>query len=249
MDIFLAEVVGTFILVIIGDGVVAGVLLQQSKAHDAGWMAITWAWGMAVALAVYMVGGVSGAHINPAVSVALAVTGGIGWAEVPVYVAGQLVGGFLGAVGVFVHYRSHWEVTEDPDAKLAVFCTAPAIRNLPRNATVELIGTAILLLGILGIGADAGEQGQLPGNLAGVIDQGINPLLVGLLVFAIGLALGGPTGYAINPARDLAPRIAHAILPIPGKRDSDWSYAWVPIVGPIAGGIVGALLWEALPFA
>lgn len=248
MDILIAEILGTAILLIFGDGVVAGVLLKDSKAEDAGWITITWAWGIGVALAVYIVGGVSGAHINPAVTFGLAALGRVPWGEVPIYVIGQMIGGFIGAVVVWVHYLGHWEATEDADLKLAAFCTAPAIRNATRNVTAEFIGTAVLLIGVLGIGADAGE-GNLPGNLAGVIDQGFNPLLVGLLVFAIGLSLGGPTGYAINPARDLAPRIAHAILPVAGKRDSDWSYSWIPVVGPIAGGIVGALIWQALSLA
>lgn len=242
MDNFLAEFLGTMILILLGDGVVGGVLLRESKAEDAGWIVITLGWGMAVAIAVYAVGGISGAHINPAVTIGLAAIGSFAWVDVPLYLLAQFLGAFVGAVLVWLHYLSHWKITEDVGLKLAVFCTGPAIRNTRTNFTAEMIGTAMLLLGVLGIGANS-SRGDL-GDLSGVIATGINPLLVGFLVLAIGMSLGGPTGYAINPARDLAPRVAHAILPIAGKGPSDWSYSWIPVAAPIAGGIIGAVIWQ-----
>ena len=190
---------------------------------------------MAVAIAVYVVGKFSGAHINPAVTIGLASIGEFPWAKVPMYVAAQMIGGFVGGVIVYLHYLPHWEVTEDKDAKLAVFATGPAINNPVANLISEIIGTAVLVFGILGIGANE-------------FAKGLNPLIVGILIIAIGLSLGGTTGYAINPARDLGPRIAHFFLPIAGKRDSDWSYAWIPVVGPIIGGVAGAMLYK-LAFA
>jgi glycerol uptake facilitator len=245
MEIFLAEIVGTAILVLIGDGVVANVALARTKGHDSGWIVITAAWGLAVAMAVYAVGRISGAHLNPAVTFGLASIGSLEWAQVPVYLAGEMIGAFLGAVLVYLSYLSHWEPTEDPAAKLAVFSTGPAIRSTVPNFITEFIGTALLMFGILGIGANATEiHAASEIDLSAVYSTGIAPLLVGFLVWAIGLSLGGPTGYAINPARDLGPRIAHAILPIPGKGDSDWGYAWIPVVAPIMGGIVGALLFQ-----
>ena len=249
MEIFTAEVVGTAILIVLGDGVVAGVLLARSKAENAGWIVITFGWGMAVALAVYAVAQFSGAHLNPAVTIAYAVTDVTPWDDVPTYIAGEFVGAILGAVIVYLAYLPHWRVTEDPGLKLGVFCTAPAIRNKPANLLTEIIGTFMLLFGIFFIvghflESGAGAIGQA--ELATALGQSFVPLLVGLLVFGIGLSLGGPTGYAINPARDLGPRIAHAVLPIPGKRDSDWDYAWVPVVGPIIGGVLGAVTYQAL---
>ena len=235
MGIFPSEVIGTAILILLGDGVVAGVLLTRSKAQNAGWIVITFGWAMAVAMAVYAVGRFSGAHLNPAVTLGLASIGVTPWSDVPVYLAGEFVGAMLGAILVFAAYLPHWGETEDPGLKLAVFSTGPAIRNYALNLVTEIIGTAMLLFGVLAIG----------GNKAPTA-AGITPLLVGLLVFAIGLSLGGPTGYAINPARDLGPRIIHFILPIPGKGPSDWSYAWVPVVGPIIGGVLGALLYHAI---
>jgi glycerol uptake facilitator protein len=242
MNIFTAEVIGTAILILLGDGVVAAVLLNHSKAQNGGWIVITFGWGFAVALAVYAVAFFSGAHINPAVTIGLAVSDlGVDWGDVPAYIAGQFVGAFLGAVLVYLAYLPHWGETDDPGLKLAVFSTGPAIRAPGANVVTEVIGTIMLLVGVLAVGFP--EEGAVTANASAA---GLTPLLVGFLVVGIGLSLGGPTGYAINPARDLGPRIAHAILPIPGKGDSDWGYAWVPVVGPIIGGIVGALLFKAL---
>jgi glycerol uptake facilitator protein len=234
LSIFGAEVIGTAILILLGDGVVAAVLLAQSKAQNSGWIVITFGWGMAVAMAVYAVGQFSGAHLNPAVTLGFAVIGNTDWGDVPKYLGGEFLGAFIGACLVWAAYSNHWRATEDPGLKLAVFCTAPAIRNTVANIVTEVIGTFMLVFGVLAIVAN-----QAP------VATGLVPLLVGLLVLGIGLSLGGPTGYAINPARDLAPRIAHALLPIPGKGPSDWGYAWIPVVAPIAGGIIGALLFDA----
>lgn len=231
MTPFLGEIIGTMILIIFGGGVVAGVLLKHSKAQASGWIVITAGWGLGVAMAVYAVGGISGAHINPAVTLGLAAVGEFPWAQVPTYIVGQMIGAFLGGVVVWLHYHAHWAETEDAGAKLAVFSTDPAIENPPANLLSEIIGTFILVLGVLAIGANE-------------FTEGFFPLVVGLLVFAIGLSLGGPTGYAINPARDLGPRIAHAVLPIPGKGGSNWKYAWVPIVGPSIGGVAGGLFYQ-----
>jgi glycerol uptake facilitator protein len=249
MQTLLAEALGTMLLVLLGDGVVANVVLNRTKGHNSGWIVITVGWGIAVAMAVYAVGRISGAHLNPAVTIGLSAIGSFPWADAPGYIAAQMVGGFIGAVLVWVTYLSHWEATADPAAKLAVFSTGPAVRNTAANLIVELIGTAVLLFGILAIAANAQTLSR-PGDvdLSFVFSRGLQPLLVGVLVLGIGLSLGGPTGYAINPARDLAPRIAHAILPIPGKGGSDWNYAWIPIVGPIVGGVVGAGLYFIIGF-
>ena len=233
MDIFPAEVIGTAILILLGDGVVAAVLLAHSKAQNSGWIVITWGWGMAVMVAVFAVGQFSGAHLNPAVTIGTAVIGNTEWSDVPAYLGGEFVGAFVGATLVWAAYSNHWAATEDPGLKLAVFCTAPAIRNTVANFITEVIGTFMLLFGVLAIGLNKGPS-----------VTGLTPLLVGLLVLAIGLSLGGPTGYAINPARDLGPRIIHAILPIPGKGPSDWSYAWIPVVAPLVGGALGALAFD-----
>ena len=247
MEIFLAEVVGTAILIVIGNGVVANVVLAKTKGHNSGWIVITTGWGLAVAMAVYAVGRVSGAHLNPAVTFGLASIDSLAWAEVPTYLAGEMVGAMLGAVLVYLCYYRHWGATDDPAAKLAVFGPGPAIRSPVANLVTEIIGTALLMFGILGIGANALEiQSVSEIDLSAVFSTGIAPLLVGFLVWAIGLSLGGPTGYAINPARDLGPRIVHALLPIDGKGDSDWGYAWIPVVGPIVGGVMGALLFQAV---
>jgi glycerol uptake facilitator protein len=234
VSIFGAETIGTAILILFGDGVVAGVLLNRSKAQNAGWVVITFGWGLAVAMAVFAVFQFSGAAINPAVTIGTAVIGNTDWSDVPAYLGGQFVGAFIGATLVYLAYLPHWADTEDPGLKLAVFSTGPAIRNYAMNLVTEIIGTFILVFGILALLADRTTVGT-----------GLFPLLVGLLVVVIGMALGGPTGYAINPARDLGPRIIHAILPIPGKGPSDWGYAWVPVVGPIIGGILGALAFDA----
>ncbi len=233
MSIYGAETIGTAILILLGDGVVAATLLARSKAENGGWIVITFGWAMGVAMAVYAIGAFSGGHLNPAVTIGFAVIGVTDWSDVPAYLAGEFSGAFIGAVLVWVAYLNHWRPTEDPGLKLAVFCTAPAIRNTVNNLLTEIIGTFLLVFVVLAFG-----------SAAGIADSGLTPLLVGLLVLGIGLSLGGPTGYAINPARDLAPRIAHAILPIPGKGPSDWSYSWIPVVGPIVGGILGALAWK-----
>ena len=234
MQAYLAEFVGTLILILLGDGVVAAVLLRNSKAEHSGWIVITFGWGMAVAIAVYAVVAVSGAHINPAVTVGLASVGLLPWAQVPGYIIAQLLGAFVGAVLVWLTYYDHWKETDDPVLKLGVFSTIPQIRNTVPNFVTEVIGTAMLLFGVLAIVTNA--------------DGALVPLSVGFLVLAIGLSLGGPTGYAINPARDLGPRIAHAVLPIPGKGDSDFSYGWIPVVAPLVGGIIGAVLFSILGF-
>lgn len=231
MTPFLAEIIGTMILIILGNGVVAGVVLNKSKAQNSGWIVITFGWGLAVAVAVYAVGSISGAHINPAVTIGLASIGEFPWADVPMYILAQMIGAIIGSVIVWLHYLPHWGETAEQDLKLAVFSTGPAIKNTPANLISEIIGTFVLVLGILAIGANE-------------FTEGLNPLVVGFLILAIGLSLGGPTGYAINPARDLGPRIAHAILPIAGKGSSDWGYSWVPVVGPIIGGILGAIFYN-----
>jgi len=238
MQAYIGEFIGTMILIILGDGVVAGVLLRNSKAENSGWIVITFGWAMAVAVAVYCVFQFSGGYINPAVTIAAAVTGGLEWALVPGYIIAQFLGAFVGAVIVWLAYLPHWPETEDAGLKLGVFCTAPAIYNTPANLITEIVGTFVLVFGVFGIFANSGAVG---GSAAA-----LNPLLVGLLVLGIGLSLGGPTGYAINPARDLGPRIAHAVLPIAGKGGNDWGYAWIPVVGPIIGGILGAVLFTLL---
>jgi glycerol uptake facilitator protein len=243
MEAYIAEFIGTMILIILGDGVVAGVLLRNSKAENSGWIVITFGWGLAVAVAVYCVGQFSGAHINPAVTISLAVTGQFPWADVVPYIIAQFLGAFVGAVIVWLAYLPHWPETADPGLKLGVFCTAPAIYNTPANVVTEIVGTFMLLFGILGIG---GNAGVIVGDLSALFATGFAPLLVGLLVLGIGLSLGGPTGYAINPARDLGPRIAHAVLPIAGKGGNDWGYAWIPVVAPIIGGILGAAAYVFL---
>jgi glycerol uptake facilitator protein len=243
MQAYIGEFIGTMILIILGDGVVAGVLLRNSKAENSGWIVITFGWGMAVAVAVYCVGQFSGAHINPAVTIGFAVTGQFPLAQVIPYIIAQFLGAFVGAIIVWLAYLTHWAETEDEGLKLGVFCTAPAIYNTPANVITEIIGTFVLVFGVSGIVANAGA---VTGQAATVIGSGINPLLVGLLVLGIGLSLGGPTGYAINPARDLGPRIAHAVLPIAGKGGNDWGYSWIPVVAPVIGGILGAAAWVIL---
>jgi glycerol uptake facilitator protein len=234
LSIFGAEVIGTGLLILLGDGVVAGVLLNHSKAQNGGLIVITWGWGIAVMVAVFAVGQFSGAHLNPAVTLGFAVEGRTDWGDVPEYLAGEFVGAFIGATLVWLAYLPHWRETEDPGLKLAVFSTAPAIRNYAANFITEVIATFVLVFSILAFFADKITTAT-----------GLGGLLVGLLVLGIGLSLGGPTGYAINPARDLGPRIMHAILPIPGKGDSDWSYAWVPVLGPLVGGALAGLAYMA----
>jgi glycerol uptake facilitator protein len=234
LSIFGAEVIGTAILILLGNGVVAGVLLNLSKAQNAGWIVITFGWGMGVMVAVYAVGQFSGAHLNPAITLGFATIGLTEWGDVPEYLAGEFVGAFIGATLVWLAYLNHWGETEDPGLKLACYSTAPAIRNPMANIITEVIGTFMLVFGVLAIVANGAP-----------VRTGLAALLIGLLVFAIGLSLGGPTGYAINPARDLGPRIMHAILPIAGKGPSDWGYSWIPVVGPIVGGVLSALAFDA----
>jgi len=240
MTPFLAELIGTMLLVVLGDGVVANVLLARTKGQNSGWIVITTGWGLGLAVAIYAVSKFSDAHLNPAVTLGMAVIGKFAWTSVPVYIAAQLMGGVLGGIVVWLAYYPHWHQTADPALKLAVFCTAPAILRPPFNLLTEIIGTFVLVLGVLAILA--------PHNLEphSGFATGLGPLLVGILVWSIGLSLGGPTGYAINPARDLGPRLAHALLPIAGKGGSDWSYAWVPVLGPLIGGMLGALFYKIL---
>ncbi|MGE0772174.1 MAG: MIP/aquaporin family protein [Cyclobacteriaceae bacterium] len=233
MSVYIAEYLGTLILVLLGDGIVAGILLRKSKAENAGWVAIAFGWGLSVAMAIYAVGAFSGAHINPAVTVGLAMQGSFAWHLVPGYCLAQIAGAFSGAVLVWLHYGPHWKHTEDAGLKLAVFCTAPAIRKSLPNLFSEFLATLVLIMGLLMVGANR-------------FAEGLNPLVVGGLIAVIGLSLGGTTGFAINPARDLGPRLAHFLLPIPGKGHSDWAYAWIPVVGPLLGGLAGALLYNWL---
>lgn len=232
MNGFIGELIGTALLILLGNGVVAGVVLKGTKNENSGWLVITIGWALAVTMGVYVAGQTSGAHLNPAVTIALAAAGKFEWANVGIYITAQMLGAILGAVLVWLQYLPHWEKTEDPAAKLAAFCTAPAIRHTTGNLISEFLGTFVLLFGLMAIGANR-------------FAEGLNPMAVGALILAIGHSLGGTTGYAINPARDLGPRIAHAILPIVGKGGNDWEYAWIPVVAPIAGGIAGALAYGA----
>src|SRR6185503_2517901 len=238
MSPLLAELFGTAILIMLGDGVVANVVLQRTKGNNSGWIVITAGWAFAVTIGVYCVNSISGAHLNPAVSIALASIGAFPWAKVPMYIAAQIAGGFLGAVIVWLAYLPHWKATLEPESKLAVFSTVPAIRSRGPNLGSEIISGFALVLALLAV--------LSPGNFVPGSDlaKGFGPVLVGVIVMAIGLSLGGPTGYAINPARDLGPRIAHAVLPIAGKGTSDWGYSWIPIVGPIVGGVLGAFVYH-----
>ncbi|WP_452225015.1 MIP/aquaporin family protein [Lacinutrix chionoecetis] len=237
MTPFIAEIIGTALLILLGGGVVANVVLNKTIGNNSGWIVITTGWALAVYVAVVVVGPYSGAHINPAVTVALAVAGSFPWADVPMYVLAQMLGAMLGSTLVWVTYKSHFEVTEDGDTKKAVFCTAPAIRNTLSNFFSEAIGTFVLLFTILYF-TDASIN-----DTETVVGLGsLGALPVALLVWSIGLSLGGTTGYAINPARDLGPRIMHAILPIKNKASSDWSYSWIPVLGPLAGGALAASL-------
>lgn len=231
MSHFMSELLGTMFLILLGDGVVANVVLNKTKAQNSGWIVITVGWALAVAIPVFIFGPASGAHFNPAVTLGLASIGKFSWAEVPVYIIAQMIGAFIGATLVWLSYLPHWGATEDKGAKLAVFCTGPAIRNTTGNFIAEVVGTFVLVFAILGIGNTK------------MVD-GLAPLVVGGVILVIGLTLGGTTGYAINPARDLAPRIAHFVLPIEGKGDSDWGYAWIPIVAPIVGGVLAALAFS-----
>ena len=240
---YLAELVGTALLVLFGNGVVANVVLARTKGNNSGWIVITIGWGLAVFIAAFCSAKYSGAHLNPAVTLAMAMTGELAVAKVFGYVCAQMLGAIAGSALVFLFYREHFEATDDADAKLACFCTAPAIRNNAQAFFCEAVGTFCLVFPIFLI---VDPSVKVPGQevTVGLGTLGLVP--VGLLVVAIGLSLGGTTGYAINPARDLGPRIAHALLPVPGKRDSDWSYAWVPVVAPIVGALLAALANSAL---
>ena len=235
MEPYIGEFIGTALLLLLGSGVVANVLLDESKGKDAGWLVICWAWAIAVFLGVYSATALGGSgHLNPAVTLGLAAIGSFSTDLVPGYIAAQMAGAFTGSSLAWMAYKQHFDVSGDADLKLAVFSTAPAIRHTAWNLITEAIGTFVLVFGALSITAPTDSLGSL------------DALPVALLVLGIGLALGGPTGYAINPARDLGPRLAHAILPIPGKRDGDWGYAWIPVVGPIIGGVLGAVLYSVL---
>ena len=234
MNNFLFEMIGTAFLILLGNGVVANVVLNKTKGNNGGWIVITFGWAIAVFVGVYISAAHSGAHLNPAVTIGLAVAEKFDWAKVPIYIAGQFAGAMIGAVLVWITYKQHFDETVDADAKLAVFCNSPAIPNTFFNLATEIIATFALVFGVLFItGADM-KLGSL------------DALPVALLVLGIGLSLGGPTGYAINPARDLGPRIIHAILPIKNKRDSGWNYSWMPVLGPVIGGILAALLFKML---
>jgi glycerol uptake facilitator len=234
LSIIGSEWIGTALLILLGDGVVAAVLLNKSKAQNSGWIVITFGWGFAVMVGAYSVGKFSGGQLNPAVTLGVWINGGIDGGQAWHYWIGEMLGAMTGAILVWAAYYLHWSETEDPGLKLAVFSTGPAIRNYAWNLVTEIIGTVVLVFGILAMG-----------TYTNTAVSGLSILLVAFLVVGIGLSLGGPTGYAINPARDLGPRIMHAVLPIPGKGTSDWSYAWVPVLGPLIGGAIGALLFGA----
>lgn len=236
MEVYIGEFLGTFLLILLGNGVVANTILNKTKGNGGGWIVITWGWGIAVFIAVFVVGGISGAHINPAVTIGLVLVGKFSWTLVPGYIVSQMLGAFLGGALVWLYYKDHFDATEDTSLKLAVFSTAPEIRNSFNNMLSEIIGTFVLVLGVLYLAAPEVGLGS------------IEALPVGLLVFGIGMSLGGTTGYAINPARDLGPRIAHALLPIKGKGASDWGYSWIPVLGPILGGVLAALVYAQLSF-
>lgn len=233
MTPYIAEFLGTMLLILLGDGVVAGVTLRATKSENGGYLMVCIAWGLAVTMAIYAVGRISGAHLNPAVTLALVIAGDFPVDQVAGYVIAQFLGAFTGAILVWLHYLPHWRGTEGADKKLGIFCTTPAMRSSGNNLFSEVLATIVLTLAILFIGANE-------------FTEGLNPLAVGLLITIIGLSLGGTTGFAINPARDLGPRIAHAILPIPGKGTSDWTYSWIPVAGPLIGGALGALIFKLL---
>lgn len=230
---FIGELLGTFILVLLGDGVVSACVLNKTKAQNSGWIAIVLGWGIAVTVAVYISGFMSGAHLNPAVTLAMAAVGFLPWSQVLTYLAAQFLGAMLGALILYLHYYPHWKETKDAGTILACFSTGPAIRHIWSNLFGEALGTAVLVITVMAIGPNK-------------VVAGFGPLIVGFVVMAVGFSLGATTGYAINPARDLGPRIMHALLPIPNKGDSDWSYAWIPVLGPIFGGVAGALIYQMI---
>ena len=231
MNSYFAEFIGTALLILLGDGVVANCLLNKNKGFNGGWIVITFGWAMAVFVGVFVTASSSGAHLNPAVTLALALTGKFAWCGVPFYILAQIAGAMTGAFLVWVAYRRHFAATDDAGAKLGVFCTAPAIRSYMDNLLTEIIGAFVLVFGVLFIASPEVGLGAL------------DAIPVAFLVLAIGLSLGGATGYAINPARDLGPRIMHALLPIPGKGGSDWAYSWVPVLGPFLGAVLAALVY------
>ena len=233
MSIFIGELLGTLLLILLGNGVVATALLHRSKGEGGGWIIITAGWGFAVTIALYLVGWISGGHLNPAITLGFWAAGKTPLAQVPFYICGQMIGAMLGAALVWISYFPHWAATPDPTLKLLCFCTKPAIRSRWSNFIVEVIATAVLLIGVLGIF-----------NLHNGVGLSSSPFAVGILIFSIGLSLGGPTGFAINPARDLGPRIVHSLLPIAGKGNSDWSYAWIPIAAPLIGALLGSFLYQ-----
>lgn len=234
---------GTAMLIALGHGINANMDLRETKGSGTGWLMMCFGWGFTVALCIYSVGHISGAHINPAVTIGMAMSGHFDSALVPGYLIAQFTGAMLGAVIMTVVYWSHFQATEDPDAVRGVYATSPAIPNSLLNTLTEGVGTFFLVFGILAIVENTNRAEAASQSLLSV---GINPLTIGLLVAVIGLGMGGPTGFAINPARDLGPRIVHAILPVPNKTHSDWGYAWVPVVGPVLGGIAGALVFNML---
>jgi glycerol uptake facilitator protein len=241
MQQYLFEFIGTLVLVLLGDGVCAATSLNHSKAKGAGWVVIALGWGLAVMMGVLVAGPVSGAHLNPAVSLGLAVAGTFPWASVPGYIVAQMLGGFVGAVLVWIFYKDHYKATSDqPDTMLGTFCTMPAIANTWRNFLCEVIATCLLVFVILAL-ATNGNAFSVGGAAASTGSLGSWP--VTCLIMSIGMSLGGTTGYALNPARDLSPRCAHAVLPIAGKRDSGWSYSWIPVAGPMAGAALAGLLY------
>ena len=238
MTPFIAEIIGTMLLILLGGGVVANAILNKTHGNNGGWIVITTGWALGVFIGVVVAGPYSGAHINPAVTLALALTGKFSWSLVPLYIAAQFIGAMLGSFIVWVVYKDHFDATDNKDSKKAVFCTAPAIRNPFRNLFSELIGTFVLLITILYFTDASISTTNTPIGLGSV-----GAIPVAFLVWAIGLSLGGTTGYAINPARDLGPRIIHAILPLKDKASSDWSYAWIPVIGPLAGASIAAFLF------
>ncbi|MEU7158611.1 MIP/aquaporin family protein [Streptomyces chrestomyceticus] len=249
-DIFVGEVIGTALLILFGAGVCAAVTLHRSKAKAAGWVAIAFGWGLGVLAGAYTAAPLSGGHLNPAVTLGSAVADGTPWSKVPLYVAAQMVGALLGAVLAWALYYAQFAANREADKAqptLGIFATAPEVRSPAANLVTEIIATVALVLPLLFFGKNEGIGiGQVPGADAGVYGSGINVLLVALLVVGIGLSLGGPTGYAINPARDLGPRIAHALLPIPNKGTSDWPYAWIPVAGPLIGAVLSGLVFTAV---
>lgn len=250
MNVYLAEFIGTMILILFGNGVVANVVLNKSKGNSSGWIVITAGWGFAVMAGAYSVGWISGGHLNPALTIGFAVAGLFEWALVPGYVVAQILGAMMGSLLVYLSYKRHYDETEDKGGILATFSTGPAIRDLKWNFVTEFIGTFMLVFGLLAIGNSNNQSMTIlsvTGETAMTGSVGIlGPLLAGFFIWALGLSLGGPTGYAINPARDFGPRIMHTILPIKNKGDSDWGYSLIPILGPILGGITGALLYITL---